>query len=63
MDRFLYSYPEGISDELYEVVKNNEKIAKYFDIPIQHISDKILKRMNRKTNKQQIDEYNYQTKK
>ena len=52
--RFLYSYPEGISDELIEIVKNNEKIAKYFDIPIQHISDKILKRMNRKTNKQQI---------
>ena len=44
--RFLYSYPEGISDELIEIVKNNEKIAKYFDIPIQHISDKILKRMN-----------------
>ena len=52
--RFLYSYPEGINDELIEIVKNNEKIAKYFDIPIQHISDKILKRMNRKTNKQQI---------
>ena len=53
--RFLYSYPEGITDELIEVVKNNEKICKYFDIPIQHISNKILKRMNRKTNKEQIE--------
>lgn len=54
--RFLYSYPEGISDELIQVVKDNEKICKYFDIPIQHISDKILKRMNRRTNKIQIEE-------
>ena len=54
--RFLYSYPEGISDELINVVKNNSKICKYFDIPIQHISDKILKRMNRRTNKKQIEE-------
>lgn len=52
--RFLYSYPEGITDELIEVVKNNKKIAKYFDIPIQHISNKVLKRMNRKTSKEQI---------
>ena len=54
--RFLYSYPEGISDELINVVKNNSKICKYFDIPIQHISDRILKRMNRRTNKKQIEE-------
>lgn len=53
--RFLYSYPEGISEELIDVVAKNDKIAKYFDIPIQHISDKILKRMNRKTNKKQIE--------
>ena len=52
--RFLYSYPEGITDELIEIVANNNKIAKYFDIPIQHISDDILKKMNRKTNKKQI---------
>ena len=52
--RFLYSYPEGITDELIQVVKNNDKICKYFDIPIQHISNKILKTMNRKTNKEQI---------
>ncbi len=53
--RFLYSYPEGITEELIDVVAKNDKIAKYFDIPIQHISDKILKRMNRKTNRKQIE--------
>ena len=52
--RFLYSYPEGISDQLIKVVKEQDKIAKYFDIPIQHISDEILKKMNRKTSKQNI---------
>ena len=46
--RFLYTYPEDITDELVEVVKKEDKICKYFDIPIQHISDKVLKRMNRK---------------
>ena len=53
--RFLYTYPEGITDELITEVKQNEKICKYFDIPIQHISDTILKRMNRKTNEKQIE--------
>ncbi|MBO5178805.1 MAG: 30S ribosomal protein S12 methylthiotransferase RimO [Clostridia bacterium] len=47
--RFLYSYPESITDELIEVVKNNPKICNYFDIPIQHISDSVLKRMGRRT--------------
>ena len=45
----MYTYPEDIDDKLIEVVKNNEKVCKYFDIPIQHISDRVLKRMNRKT--------------
>lgn len=54
--RFLYTYPEGITDELIDVVAKNDKIAKYFDIPIQHISDNILKRMNRKTSKKNITE-------
>ena len=53
--RFLYAYPEGITKELIDVVANNDKIANYFDIPIQHISNTILKRMNRKTNKEQIE--------
>ena len=52
--RFLYSYPEGITDKLIETVANNDKIAKYFDIPIQHISNPILKKMNRKTSKENI---------
>ena len=52
--RFLYSYPEGITGELIDVVAKNPKIAKYFDIPIQHISNSILKKMNRKTSKEQI---------
>ena len=47
--RFLYSYPESITDELIEVVKRNDKVCKYFDLPIQHISDSILKKMNRKS--------------
>ena len=54
--RFLYSYPEGITDELIDLVARNEKIAKYFDIPIQHISNSVLKRMNRKTNKENIEQ-------
>lgn len=52
--RFLYSYPETITDELIEVVKNNDKICKYFDLPIQHISDNVLKRMNRKSDGETI---------
>ena len=52
--RFLYSYPEGITDELIKTVANNNKIAKYFDIPIQHISNTILKKMNRRTSKENI---------
>ena len=52
--RFLYAYPEGITEELIETVKTNDKISNYFDIPIQHISDKVLKRMNRKTSEKNI---------
>ena len=53
--RFLYSYPEGITDKLIKEVKENKKIVKYFDIPIQHISNSILKKMNRKTSKENIE--------
>ena len=52
--RFLYSYPETITDELIEVVKNSKKICHYFDLPIQHISNDVLKRMNRKSDKESI---------
>ena len=54
--RFLYCYPEGIDDELIQTVASNEKICKYFDIPIQHISNKILKLMNRNTSSEKIEE-------
>lgn len=53
--RFLYAYPETITDELIEVVKKNDKICKYFDMPIQHISNKVLRRMNRKSDKESIE--------
>lgn len=52
--RFLYTYPENINNELIEVVKKNDKICNYFDIPLQHFSDKVLKRMNRKSNSESI---------
>ena len=54
--RFLYAYPETITDELIDVVKSEDKICKYFDIPIQHFSDSVLKRMNRRTNGKQIED-------
>ena len=52
--RFLYAYPETITDELIQIVSKNEKICNYFDIPIQHISNRILKRMNRKSDSESI---------
>ena len=54
--RFLYAYPESITDELIDVVKRNSKICPYFDIPIQHISNTVLKRMNRKVTKEKIED-------
>ena len=52
--RLLYCYPEEITDELILEIKNNDKIVKYMDLPIQHISSKILKLMGRKTSKDDI---------
>jgi len=54
--RFLYSYPEDIDDELLNIVKSLPKVVKYFDIPIQHINNRILKLMNRKTSSEGIKE-------
>ncbi len=45
--RILYCYPDKITDELIEVIRDNDRIVKYIDIPIQHISDPVLRRMNR----------------
>ncbi len=54
--RFLYSYPEDIDDELLNVIKDLPKVVKYFDIPIQHINNRILKLMNRRTSSENIKE-------
>ncbi|WP_302625119.1 30S ribosomal protein S12 methylthiotransferase RimO [uncultured Eubacterium sp.] len=52
--RVLYCYPEEIYDELIEVMARESKICNYLDIPIQHASDNVLKRMGRKTNNKQL---------
>jgi ribosomal protein S12 methylthiotransferase len=52
--RILYAYPEEIYDELIDVIANEEKICNYLDMPIQHCSDDILKRMGRKTSKKEL---------
>ncbi len=54
--RIQYCYPEEITDELIEAIRDEEKVCHYLDIPIQHASDKILKRMGRRTNQAQIRE-------
>jgi len=54
--RLLYLYPEMVDDKLIEYVENNDKIAKYMDIPLQHVDDDVLKRMNRRTNEKSIRE-------
>ena len=48
MFRLLYCYPDKVTDELIAEISQNDRVVKYIDLPIQHISDKILKRMNRK---------------
>lgn len=53
--RFLYAYPESITDELIDAVKNHSNICPYFDIPIQHISNPVLKRMNRRITGEKIE--------
>lgn len=52
--RILYCYPEEINDELIEAIKNKPKVCHYLDMPIQHASDNILKRMGRRTSKQEL---------
>ena len=54
--RILYCYPEEITDELIRVMKEEPKICHYLDLPIQHANDRILKRMGRRTTKQQLTE-------
>lgn len=52
--RLLYAYPDGISDSLIALIRDEPKICKYLDIPIQHISDPVLKGMKRRSSEQQI---------
>ncbi|MTI70268.1 MAG: 30S ribosomal protein S12 methylthiotransferase RimO [Firmicutes bacterium] len=52
--RILYLYPDNLTDEIISSIKRNNKIVNYVDIPIQHINDNVLKRMNRKTTKSEI---------
>jgi len=54
--RIQYCYPEEITDELIQTIKEEEKVCKYLDLPIQHASDRILKRMGRRTTKAQLQE-------
>ncbi len=54
--RIQYCYPEEITDELIEAIKTEEKVCHYLDIPIQHASDQILRRMGRRTNRRQVTE-------
>lgn len=52
--RILYTYPERITDKLLDVIAKEDKIVKYLDIPLQHVDGDILKRMNRKGNKETL---------
>jgi len=53
--RLLYLYPDGVSDDLVEMIRNSKKILHYFDIPLQHASEKILKFMNRTPSIQDVE--------
>ena len=54
--RLLYMYPEGITEELLDVIQTHQNICHYFDLPIQHTEDRILKRMGRQINQAQLFE-------
>lgn len=53
--RLLYVYPEEVDEKLISVYRNCDKLVKYIDIPLQHVNDRILKKMNRKTSKSEIE--------
>lgn len=54
--RLLYLYPDGITDEMIDLIKNSPKLVKYFDMPLQHINSQVLKSMNRKMTREEIEE-------
>jgi ribosomal protein S12 methylthiotransferase len=53
--RLLYLYPDGITSEMIDLMKNNKKLVKYFDMPLQHVNDAVLKSMNRKMTRGEIE--------
>lgn len=53
--RVLYLYPDGITPEVVQLIKNEKKLVKYFDMPLQHINDEVLKRMNRKMTRGEVE--------
>lgn len=53
--RVLYLYPDGVTPEMVELIKNNKKLVKYFDMPLQHVNNDVLKRMNRKMTREEIE--------
>lgn len=54
--RILYLYPDGITDEVIELIKTRPNLVKYFDMPLQHINNQMLKRMNRHMTREEISE-------
>lgn len=52
--RLLYAYPDGITDELIDLIRNEPKVCKYLDIPLQHISGPVLQRMNRRSSEDDL---------
>ncbi len=53
--RLLYLYPDGITPEMIELMKNEPKMVKYFDMPLQHINNEVLKKMNRKMTHEEVE--------
>ncbi len=53
--RMLYLYPDGITPEMIQLIKNSKKLVKYFDMPLQHVNDEMLKKMNRKMTRKEIE--------
>jgi ribosomal protein S12 methylthiotransferase len=53
--RLMYLYPDGITPEMIQVIKESKKIVKYFDMPLQHINDNVLKSMNRKMTRNEVE--------
>ncbi|MBK9324605.1 MAG: 30S ribosomal protein S12 methylthiotransferase RimO [Bdellovibrionaceae bacterium] len=53
--RLLYLYPDGITPEMIDLIKNNKKLVKYFDMPLQHVNNEVLKNMNRKMTRKEIE--------